>query len=245
MEVLFTVITLAGALAVGYLLGSFPSAVFIGKVFYGVDVRTAGSHNAGGTNVGRVIGKKAGLITIALDVFKTLLAIWTVFFAVRFSSLAEHLISDFPLEIVYYLTGLGAALGHSFPLFAGFKGGKAMSVYAGFVLATNWLFAILGVSFFFTVFFWKRYVSLASVSGTVFVFLLSIAPAFVPFLRFGMWFGGDVLMAESYIYMIALGLLSLYVIVRHRSNIGRLLRHEEPHTRFKKTPKADVFDKQQ
>ena len=236
MAPFYTALTLVGALVVGYLCGSFPSAIFIGKVFYGVDVRTQGSHNAGGTNVGRVIGKKAGLITIALDVMKTLIAIWTVFFVVELTPLKAQLVSGLPLELTYYLTGLGCALGHSFPLFAGFRGGKAMAVYAGFVLATNWLFALLGITFFLAVFYWKKYVSLSSITGTIFVFLLSIAPAFVPSVRFGYWwFGTDLYMEESYIYSLALLILCLYVILRHQSNIKRLLRHEEPHTHFKKT----------
>ena len=149
MAVLYTVLTVIGALIIGYLFGSFPSAIFIGKVFYGVDVRTQGSHNAGGTNVGRVIGKKAGIITIALDVFKTLIAIWLVFFILKLTPLVNYLVDDLPIEAIYYSTGIACAIGHSFPCFAGFKGGKAMAVFSGFVLATNWLFALLGVTFFY------------------------------------------------------------------------------------------------
>ena len=146
MAVLYTVLTIIGALIIGYLFGSFPSAIFIGKVFYGVDVRTQGSHNAGGTNVGRVIGKKAGIITIALDVFKTLIAIWLVFFILKLTPLVNYLVDGLPIEAIYYSTGIACAIGHSFPCFAGFKGGKAMAVFSGFVLATNWLFALLGLS---------------------------------------------------------------------------------------------------
>lgn len=241
MPELWTALTILGSLVIGYLLGSFPSAIFIGKVFYGIDVRTQGSHNAGGTNVGRVIGKKAGLITIALDVFKTIIAIWLVFFLIELTPIKDHIVSNMPLEITYYLTGLGCAIGHSFPLFAGFKGGKAMAVYAGFVLGTNWLFAILGVTFFLLVFYWKKYVSLSSILGVTFVFILSIAPAFVPEMRFGYWwFGKELHMEETYIYMIALFILASYVIIRHIPNIKRLLSHTEPHTKFKKTPSLEA-----
>ena len=82
---LVMILATIGIAIFGYLVGSFPSAIFIGKVFYGVDVRKEGSHNAGGTNVGRVIGKKAGFITIGLDVFKTILSIWIPFVIVKFS----------------------------------------------------------------------------------------------------------------------------------------------------------------
>lgn len=240
MAVLYTVLTIIGALIIGYLFGSFPSAIFIGKVFYGVDVRTQGSHNAGGTNVGRVIGKKAGIITIAIDVFKTLIAIWLVFFILKLTPLVNYLVDGLPIEAIYYSTGIACAIGHSFPCFAGFKGGKAMAVFSGFVLATNWLFALLGVTFFFIIFYWKKYVSLASISGTLFVFLFSIAPAFVPEMRFGYWwFGPGLGMAETYIYMLSLLVLASYVWIRHIPNIKRLIKHEEPHTKFKKTPKIE------
>lgn len=238
MTVLYTALTIVGVLLVSYLLGSFPSAIFIGKVFYGVDVRQVGSHNAGGTNVGRVIGKKAGLITIGLDVFKTIAAIWVCFFAVVATPLHTYLAPGIASGWYYYLAGIGAAVGHSFPIFARFKGGKAMSVYAGFVLGTNFVFAALGVSFFFLIFFWKRYVSLSSILSVLFVAVLSIFPAAFPVLRFGNWWFGPRIggLEETFVYTVFLFLLAGYVIARHHTNIKRLLKGEEPTTRFKKTP---------
>lgn len=216
-----------------YLLGSFPSAIFIGKVFYGVDVRKEGSHNAGGTNVGRVIGKKAGLITIALDVFKTIVAVWVSFFVIAYTPLKDVVHPSVDIAWIYYAAGVGTAIGHSFPIFAHFKGGKAMSVYAGFVLGTNIVFAALGITFFLMIFFLKKYVSLASLTAPFFVCFLSIFTAIFKEVRLG-YFGMD----ETYIYSVYLFLLATYVLIRHIPNLKRLLNHTEPHTHFKKTPKV-------
>lgn len=240
---LVTALTFISVAILGYLLGSFPSAIFIGKVFYGVDVRKEGSHNAGGTNVGRVIGKKAGIITIALDVFKTLLAIWIPFLIISLSGLANYLLdfSKFPAALYYYSGGVFAAIGHSFPIFAKFKGGKAMSVFSGFVFATNPVLALLGVMCFFLIFFWKKYVSLASITAPFVVVLLSILLAiFEPLRHTNYFFVGSVIMDGTYIYTIYLLIIALYVLLRHIPNIKRLCKGEEPHTHFKKTPKVNI-----
>ncbi len=229
---LVMILATIGIAIFGYLVGSFPSAIFIGKVFYGVDVRKEGSHNAGGTNVGRVIGKKAGFITIGLDVFKTILSIWIPFVIVKFSPLNSYMAYDIP---IYYVGGLAAAIGHSFPIFAHFKGGKAMSVYAGFVFATNPVITILGFIIFIAIFFWKKYVSLASILAPLFVIVLSIFLAVFPVLRYtGYLFVPSLQVDQTYYYTISLTILAIYVIIRHIPNIKRLMRGEEPHTHFKK-----------
>ncbi|HBD06445.1 MAG TPA: acyl-phosphate glycerol 3-phosphate acyltransferase [Firmicutes bacterium] len=236
-------LTLLVTMIFGYLIGSFPSAIFIGKVFYGVDVRKQGSHNAGGTNVGRVIGKKAGIITIALDVLKTVIAIWVPFLILTLSPLKEHLVSNekWPLAIYYYMGGVAAAIGHSFPIFAHFKGGKAMSVFSGFVFATNPVISILGVIIFFLIFLWKKYVSLASILAPFSVVIMSIFLAIFPVLRCtNYFFVSSCRLDGTYIYTIFLLVIALYVVLRHIPNIKRLMKGTEPKTHFKKTPKASL-----
>ena len=108
------------SLIFGYLLGSISHGVLIGKIFFGVDVRESGSKNSGGTNTGRVLGKKIGLITILLDMLKCTLAIWITYFICKIDFLQELLV----INPSYYgfIAGAGACLGHTFPIFFGFKG---------------------------------------------------------------------------------------------------------------------------
>lgn len=209
------VLTLIGAIIIGYLIGSFPSAVFIGKVFFHIDVREKGSHNAGGTNAGRVLGKKVGLIVIILDVIKTLLPMWLTFFVITRTDLINYAW----LPVTYYASGLGAVLGHTFPLFAGFRGGKAVSSFGGFVIGTNWLLALVGFVSFMLILKLKKYVSLASMIGSV----ITACFAFLPFLNYTMYFG----MQFDISYSLSCVALAIYVIIRHRSNIQRLIKHEE------------------
>ena len=109
-------------LGLGYLLGSIPFALVIGKVFYKTDVRNFGSGNLGGTNAGRVLGKKAGISVILCDVFKVVLAV--------------AIVAQFDREASIW-AGLAAAIGHCYPVFAGFHGGKAVATMFGFLLSTS------------------------------------------------------------------------------------------------------------
>ena len=109
-------------LGLGYLLGSIPFALVIGKLFYKTDVRNFGSGNLGGTNAGRVLGKKAGISVIVCDVVKVVVAVGVV--------------SCFDLEASIW-AGFAAAFGHCYPVFAGFRGGKAVATMFGFLLSTS------------------------------------------------------------------------------------------------------------
>ncbi len=189
-------------LFIGYLLGSIPFALVIGKLFYHTDVRQYGSGNLGGTNAGRVLGKKAGVATIVLDVLK-------VVAAVAFVTLV------FEAREAGIWAGVAAAFGHCYPLFAHFKGGKAAATLVGFLLATAiftfhdaWFVLIPLLAFFVTLFFFKM------------VSLSSICMALVSSLYI-------TLMQDNIMIMIASWLLSLLVIYRHRANIQRILHHEE------------------
>ncbi|WP_376767977.1 glycerol-3-phosphate 1-O-acyltransferase PlsY [Neobacillus endophyticus] len=137
-------------LLISYLIGSFPSALIVGKLLYGVDIREHGSKNPGATNTLRVLGKKSGIAVLIMDVSK--------------GSLAAALPQYFHLDAEPLYFGLAAVIGHCFPIFAGFRGGKAIATTAGALLIANLpLFAIAYVSFFFMTIF-TRYVFLGSIS---------------------------------------------------------------------------------
>lgn len=178
-----------------YLYGSIPFALVIGKLFYGVDVREHGSHNLGGTNTGRVLGKKAGLACIILDIAKCFVCVTIAKILSHFVSLPDYTI---------YVTAISCVIGHCFPIFANFKGGKAVSVMFGYALGVNfWVFAIVGLTFL-GVLKVTKYVSLSSIIGVLVLVALS------PFFHFGT--------VGTLCNIFIAGLL----IYRHRANIERL-----------------------
>lgn len=189
------------ALLLGYLFGSVPFALVIGKVFYKTDIRTQGSGNLGGTNAGRVLGKWAGISVSVLDVLKATIVIAVVYqFAPNAAALA----------------GVFATLGHSFPIFAQFKGGKSVSTAFGYLLGVSILIVnkpielfLIPILLFFGTLKLTKWVSFSSMFSLTLTVILSF---FVQ---------GD--------RMISLYLLFIDIIViwRHRSNIQRLLKNEE------------------
>ena len=183
-----------------YLYGSIPFALVIGKLFYGVDVRNYGSHNLGGTNTGRVLGAKAGLACIIVDIAKCFVCVTLTRLVGRYVAMPDFSI---------YLSAICCVLGHCFPIFANFKGGKAVSVMFGYVLGIHfWAFAIVGLVFL-GVLKLTKYVSLASIIGVI--TLVAITPLF----NFGI-IGG---LCNVFI--------ALLLIYRHRANIVRLKNHTE------------------
>jgi len=199
-------------LMIAYLLGSLPFGLILAKLFGGGDVRKAGSGNIGATNVLRVVGPLAGILTLLLDAAKGWSAV----------SLAGRVTHEQTTDMV--LAGFLAMIGHCFPVWLGFRGGKGVATAAGVFLAlcpSAFLAAL--VLFIVVVSFW-RYVSLASLAAAaalpLLVYLLW-APRFAP--------------PES----VTLGSLAIaaLVIVQHRGNINRLARGEEPKFSFgKKDP---------
>ena len=205
------------SLILGYLLGSIPFGVVIGKVFFHKDIRNEGSKNSGGTNAGRILGKKIGLIVIILDLLKCLISVWLTYFIVKY--LFKSI--DLFLTPTYfaYIAGLGACLGHTFPIFASFKGGKAVACYAGLVLSLNWGLAIGGFILYMIILKISKYVSLTSIITTLVVGLVS----FIPIFKYTMCFG----LEFDFILGIYLTLLAIYILIRHHSNVNRLLNHQE------------------
>lgn len=180
-----------------YLLGSIPFALIVGKIGYGIDIREHGSGNLGGTNTFRVLGKKAGLIVTSADILK--------------GTLAASLPLIFGLGDVLHplLIGIAAVIGHTYPIFAKFKGGKAVATSAGVLLAYNPLLFIILIFSFFVSLFISKYVSLSSMLAGIIGIIYSL-------------FTGDVPL------IIVISLLTSFVIYRHRANISRIINRTEP-----------------
>ncbi|MDQ0227959.1 glycerol-3-phosphate 1-O-acyltransferase PlsY [Metabacillus niabensis] len=179
-----------------YLIGSIPSGLIVGKVGYGIDIREHGSGNLGGTNTFRTLGIKAGLIVTIADILKgTLAAAFPIFFGQE--------------DISLLLPGVFAVLGHTYPIFAKFKGGKAVATSAGVLLCYEPLLFLTLVIFFFIVLYLSKYVSLSSMLAGVSGIIYSIV-------------------IKDIWLIIVVSLLTLFVIYRHRSNIKRIINKTEP-----------------
>ena len=148
----------------GYLYGSIPFALVIGKVFYNTDVRESGSGNLGGTNAGRVLGKKAGISVIVLDALKAVI----IFYLSSYLSLKFNLNPD-----IKYLAGLACIFGHCYPIFAEFRGGKAVSTSLGYFLCIEPLYAVVAIVVFLLVLKISKYVSLSSISTALIVLCIT------------------------------------------------------------------------
>jgi glycerol-3-phosphate acyltransferase PlsY len=200
LETLIIVSLIIGA----YLLGSIPTAVWIGKAFYGIDVREFGSGNAGATNTFRVLGKKAGYPVLFIDILKGSAAV-----ALAFIGPIAYTSPDFRnLEL-----GLGVAvlLGHIFPIFAGFRGGKGVATILGVVMCILPLTCCVGMIVFFVVLLATRFVSLSSMmAGLAFPFIL----------HFMMHNDEKILTVFSIT-------VAILLIITHRKNIVRLFKKQE------------------
>ncbi len=188
---------------VSYVLGSIPSAVLVGKSFHGLDVRLHGSMSAGATNTFRVLGKRAGITVLIMDILKGATAVNLVYFSE--SILPEYIIG---FKILF---GLMAVVGHIYPLFASFKGGKGIATLLGMVIAIDPILALGCISIFLIILISTNMVSLGSILST-------LSFGIMTYIRYG--FSEPFLL----IFGIFAGILVLYT---HRANIGRIMRGEE------------------
>ncbi len=189
-----------------YLLGSIPSSVWIGKIFYGVDVRTKGSGNAGTTNTLRVLGAKAALPVFLIDMLKGYVAVYLA----NYSGLAE---SDGGYLYLKMGLCLMAAVGHMYPIFAGFRGGKGVATLVGAMFAFTVGGISLALATFVVIVSFSHYVSVGSmVGGLLLPFYAALCGDSDPRL------------------MVFLGIIALLLFYTHRTNIGRLLAGTENKT---------------
>ena len=235
MDIIYNIAIGLGSLIIGYLIGSFPTAIMIGKVFFKQDPRDFGSKNAGGTNAGRLWGKKAGLAVMIVDITKAVLSIWAAYLLINLTGLANAVSLWRGGMTYYYLASLGATLGHCWPLYANFRGGKAVSALAGMVVATSWFLSIFGMVFF-VILKNKKFVSLSSIIASSTVVLAALAmfltDYFVPgSFNFGMW-GNGTLFLVGWDYFATILIITIILIFRHHENIKRLARNEENKVRW-------------
>lgn len=190
---------------IAYLLGSIPTALIISKKFFDIDIRDYGSGNMGATNTFRVLGSKYGTIVMVFDILKGMAAVALYFF------LPYYLSND--VERTNFMIGLGlsAVLGHVFPVFAGFKGGKGVATLFGMILAVQPVVAISCVGVFLIVLYLTRYVSLSSI----------LAAMMLPVSVLWIWNENEV------VYRIFALLVAFMVVITHQKNIGRILRGVE------------------
>lgn len=198
------------ALIIAYLLGSVASAVWIGQIFYGTDVREYGSGNAGATNAFRVLGKKAGIAVLLLDSLKGWLAV-NIAHLLNLTGI-EHYIPGTGQFVDLQLTlGIAALLGHIFPVYVGFRGGKGIATLLGIILAVHPTAALISIGVFVIVLLTTRFVSLGSmIAALAFpVVIILIYETTVPSLI---------------IFSLSIAIL---VLITHQKNIERLIRKEE------------------
>ena len=198
-------------LAVGYVCGLFQTSYIIGKM-HKTDIREHGSGNAGTTNALRTFGKKAGALTLLGDLLKCMIAV----FLVRLIFRREYA-DIMPLLSVY--AAAGCILGHNFPVYLKFRGGKGVAASVGFVLAFDWRIFVIGAVVFFTLFFLTHYVSLCSLSAYVTALIVMII-----FGQMGSYKMDASHTLEMYAVMAALTVLAFY---KHRENIRRLVHGSE------------------
>jgi glycerol-3-phosphate acyltransferase PlsY len=192
-----------------YLIGALPSSVWIGQRFYDTDVREHGSGNAGATNTFRVLGKRAGIIVLILDIFKAWLAVTVL------SDFAGNKSIEFQLAL-----GLVAVLGHIFPIYIGFRGGKGIASLLGVIIAIHPMAALLSMGIFIFTIIISRFVSLSSM----------IAACAFPVLLFYYF------EETNHSLIIFSIMVAVLVIFTHKKNIERLYKNEESKvTLLKKT----------
>lgn len=223
------ILLLIGILIFGYIIGSIPTAVIISKTFKHYDIRDYGSHNAGGTNVGRIMGKKYGVLVIALDMLKIAFAIWTTYFLVTYTDLNRYCLNQQP-AYYYYSVAFTTSIGHCFPIFASFKGGKAVATFYGALLSFSPLITIITALSFFLILKIKKYVSLASILSSVLASLCSLL-IFIPTINEIILYP---CLIPHFLFVIIIALLSLFLIVRHRENIKRIIKGTESKIKWMK-----------
>ncbi len=218
--IIYKILVLLASIVFAYIIGSLSFSLIIGMNFYRKDVRKFGSKNAGGTNATRVLGRKAGFLVIFFDVLKSIIVYWTLTLILQHTGIGNHAW----IAPTIYAGVFATAIGHAFPVFYGFKGGKVVSIFAGFALATNWLITLVSIVIFFGLIAWKKMVSLGSILtalafilyGWIFLFPqvynLSMYPGTVDNM---LWFYGT------------FAAISILLIIRHKANIQRLLKGTE------------------
>ena len=238
MEVFYRVLIIIACALVGYIVGSIPNSVVIGKLFFHKDPREEGSKNPGGTNAGRVLGRKAGVLVIALDGFKVIIPTYTAFFLFTYCQplmdLMGHTneinafgVGNTLCQLAVYITALGCIVGHCWSIFLGFKGGKAVSTFFGTACGVTYTTFLLCGPIFFGTLKWKKHVSFSSLTSTfafvIYSWILYIVYAITgtdSIVNYFLYFGQGPSICIYFPIVMTIGFIILYC--KHRSNIKRL-----------------------
>lgn len=208
-------IIIIGFILLAYLIGSVPTAVWISKTFYGTDIRTMGSGNSGSTNTFRVLGAKAGIAVQIIDISKGILTV-SLSYLVEKEKLPDFFTdTQYPLLPLQMVLGMSAVIGHVFPVFAQFRGGKGINTLLGVMLMINWQIALLCLLVFFIVLVSSRFVSLSSMCAVFFYPVVAILFNVFGYDNYHTWF-----------ILSGFGVF-LFVVYTHRTNIRRLLSRTE------------------
>ena len=195
-----------------YLMGSIPFSLIVGKVFFKKDVREYGSKNLGGTNTGRVLGKGAGFAVMVLDQIKAVITLLLVTLYMKYMDNNLTLLA-------IYLSSIFVVIGHCYPIFAKFKGGKAVACTFGILFVTNIYIYLITLLIYVILLKLTKYVSFGSITVFFISGLLSLIPLFKvsPFLN----------VTFDFYYTILIFALAIFVVIKHRTNIKRLQQGNE------------------
>lgn len=224
------VVALILCAAAGYLLGSINWAIILTRIYQRKDIRTEGSGNAGMTNVLRSVGKLPAVLTFLGDFLKCVAAVLLSQLILEGAFLAFQDVSPTGeiLQVGRYVAGAACVVGHIFPLYYGFRGGKGIASAAAMIAIVDWRVFLLVIATFGILFLWKKIISLASVACA------ALYPVFTFLVVFFLDFSGSPYEGNAgrplWYLLFAIGaalFIGGLVLVKHRSNIGRLLRGEE------------------
>lgn len=190
---------------IAYLIGSIPTALIVSKSFFGVDIRDYGSGNMGATNTFRVLGSNYGTVVMVIDIIKGMTAVCLFYF------MPSYLHDEWARTNLMVGLGLSAVLGHVFPIFAQFRGGKGVATLFGMMIAIQPVIAASCVGVFLLVLFFTRYVSLSSILAGIFL------PVCV------LWIWND----DVTVYRIFAVLVAGMIVLTHQKNIVKILRGNE------------------
>ncbi|NQZ66268.1 MAG: glycerol-3-phosphate 1-O-acyltransferase PlsY [Mycoplasmatales bacterium] len=211
---------------IGYLFGSISNAIIISKFFKNEDVRNKESGNAGATNVLRNYGKKLGALVFTLDILKTIIPVFIAW------SFREYSQISWMNGIMIQAIGLATVIGHIWPIYFQFKGGKGAASMLGFIIAMQWMIALIGVIVFLGIVFSTKKVSLGSIIAPGILLIFQIIFSFIPHLS-DQWSIPMMNYYDWWINTIFFALIYIIVTIRHIPNIKKLLKGEERTINFK------------
>ena len=241
-KILFNFLAIIFCFGLGYFFGAIPTSIWVGKIFFHQDPRDYGSHNPGGTNAGRLWGKKVGFGIICFDMVKTIVPMWicwAIFTCTKVDGLSlcptindcgitgintAHII----VWPVYWISTVGCMIGHCWPIFAQFKGGKGVSCYMGVIVTSSWMFGFIPGLMYFLFLKITKYVSLTGIlvgaisSILAWVWAILVLCHAVPDdLLWLPMYGPNLI--PGWIYASCLTIMTIIMTLRHHQNINRLI----------------------